>query len=58
MHGMTQMTSMPEEQTPETAANRRSARPDPIRIKNRRRRYLDLHPEYFGADLELAGVAA
>ncbi|KAH9809817.1 coiled-coil domain-containing protein [Teratosphaeria destructans] len=25
-----------------------------IRIKNRRKRYLDLHPEYFSADLELA----
>ncbi|KAL4877467.1 coiled-coil domain-containing protein-domain-containing protein [Aspergillus karnatakaensis] len=24
------------------------------RIKNRRKRYLDLHPEYFSADLELA----
>ena len=30
--------------------------PDSIRIKNRRKRYLDLHPEYFGSDLELAGV--
>ncbi|EME44919.1 hypothetical protein DOTSEDRAFT_70836 [Dothistroma septosporum NZE10] len=29
--------------------------PDRIRIKNRRKRYLDLHPEYFhGAELELA----
>lgn len=24
-------------------------------IKNRRKRYLDMHPEYFSADLELAG---
>ncbi|KAF7718815.1 Uncharacterized protein PECH_005853 [Penicillium ucsense] len=25
-----------------------------VRVKNRRKRYLDLHPEYFSADLELA----
>lgn len=30
--------------------------PDPVRIRNRRKRYLDLHPEYFGPQLELAGV--
>jgi hypothetical protein len=31
--------------------------PSPIRIKNRRKRYLDLHPEYFtSANLELAGL--
>ncbi|KAL2849240.1 coiled-coil domain-containing protein-domain-containing protein [Aspergillus pseudoustus] len=28
--------------------------PAATRIKNRRKRYLDLHPEYFSADLELA----
>lgn len=28
------------------------------RVKNRRKRYLDLHPEYFSADLELAGRLA
>lgn len=27
-----------------------------IQIKNRRKRYLDTHPEYFGASLELAGM--
>ena len=27
-----------------------------IRIKNRRKRYLDLHPEYFSSSLELAGL--
>lgn len=32
--------------------------PDRIRIKNRRMKYLELHPEYFGPQLELAGVAA
>ena len=26
-----------------------------VRVKNRRKRYLDLHPEYFGPQLELAG---
>jgi hypothetical protein len=29
-----------------------------IKVKNRRKRYLDLHPEYFTADLELAGPLA
>lgn len=29
-----------------------------VRVKNRRKRYLDLHPEYFSADLELAGPLA
>lgn len=29
---------------------------DRVRIKNRRKRYLDLHPEYYGPQLELAGV--
>ncbi|KIW20379.1 hypothetical protein PV08_00954 [Exophiala spinifera] len=28
--------------------------PDHIRVKNRRKRYLDTHPEYFGPQLELA----
>ncbi|KAI1613830.1 coiled-coil domain-containing protein-domain-containing protein [Exophiala viscosa] len=28
--------------------------PDRVRIKNRRKRYLDTHPEYFGPQLELA----
>ena len=27
-----------------------------IRIKNRRKRYLDHHPDYFGPSLELAGL--
>jgi hypothetical protein len=29
-----------------------------IHTKNRRKRYLDLHPEYFSAELELAGPRA
>ena len=28
------------------------------RVKNRRKRYLDMHAEYFSADLELAGPLA
>ncbi|KAE8152041.1 coiled-coil domain-containing protein-domain-containing protein [Aspergillus avenaceus] len=28
--------------------------PSPTQVKNRRKRYLDTHPEYFSADLELA----
>jgi len=31
--------------------------PDAIRVKNRRKRYLDTHPDYFSASLELAGLA-
>src|SRR5271163_4039775 len=27
-----------------------------VRVKNRRKRYLDLHPEYFGPHLELSGL--
>lgn len=34
------------------------AQPSYIQIKNRRKRYLDLHPEYFSAELELAGPLA
>ena len=33
-----------------------TTRLDWIKVKNRRKRYLDLHPEYFGPQLELAGV--
>jgi hypothetical protein len=50
------MAGVSEQQAPDAAANHSSPGPDPIRIKNRRKRYLDLHPEYFGSDLELAGV--
>jgi hypothetical protein len=32
--------------------------PDGIRVKNRRKRYLDMHPEYFSPALELAGPLA
>ena len=31
--------------------------PDRIQVKNRRKKYLDEHSEYFGPQLELAGVA-
>lgn len=37
---------------------RSAAEMERIKIKNRRKRYLDLHPEYFGPDLELAGTMA
>lgn len=30
--------------------------PASVQVKNRRKRYLDAHPEYFGPDLEMAGV--
>lgn len=29
-----------------------------VQVKNRRKRYLDMHPEYFSSDLELAGPLA
>jgi hypothetical protein len=29
--------------------------PASIQVKNRRKRYLDRHPEYFSSDLEMAG---
>jgi len=32
------------------------ARSQSIRIRNRRKRYLDANPEYFGPELELAGL--
>jgi hypothetical protein len=32
--------------------------PNAVVIKNRRKRYLDLHPEYYSAELELAGPPA
>lgn len=32
--------------------------PASVTVKNRRKRYLDAHPEYFSADLELAGPLA
>ncbi len=40
----------------DAGAVRASSPPDTIRVKNRRKWYLDMHPEYFGANLELAGV--
>ncbi|KEF61134.1 uncharacterized protein A1O9_02699 [Exophiala aquamarina CBS 119918] len=48
MPGFPQGTGVPME----TAGS--SAAIDRIQIKNRRKRYLDLHPEYFGPQLELA----
>lgn len=32
--------------------------PASIQVKNRRKRYLEKHPEYFSADLEMAGPHA
>lgn len=40
----------------DTASESKSIQPSvEIRVKNRRKRYLDMHQEYFSADLELAG---
>lgn len=30
--------------------------PASVQVKNRRKRYLDVHPEYFGPDLEISGA--
>lgn len=38
--------------------NRPAMSSPPTRVKNRRKVYLDRHPEYFSADLELAGPLA
>ncbi|KAL4808765.1 coiled-coil domain-containing protein-domain-containing protein [Aspergillus unguis] len=43
-----------EPQQHEEPSSSSPAVPLATRIKNRRKRYLDLHPEYFSADLELA----
>jgi hypothetical protein len=50
------MAHVSDERVLNTTADRALPVPESIRIKNRRKRYLDMHPEYFGSDLELAGV--
>lgn len=40
------------------AVSEKMSHPVVTQVKNRRKRYLDLHPEYFSADLELAGPLA
>lgn len=40
------------------AESENTSHPVVTKVKNRRKRYLDLHPEYFSADLELAGPLA
>jgi hypothetical protein len=50
------MAEWGEKRLPHRAADRDVPIPESIRVKNRRKRYLDMHPEYFGSDLELAGV--
>jgi hypothetical protein len=43
----------------DTTSNEEGDREGRIRIRNRRKRYLDLHPEYFkDSSLELAGRCA
>ena len=50
------MAEWGEKRLSQRAADRDVPIPESIRVKNRRKRYLDMHPEYFGSDLELAGV--
>ena len=47
-----QQPRLPQSQ-PEKPAERA---PASLQVKNRRKRYLDAHPEYFGSNLEMAGV--
>ncbi|KIW04481.1 uncharacterized protein PV09_04240 [Verruconis gallopava] len=55
---VTIMDSQDRQSPPENAANTEgsltSRTTDRVRVKNRRLRYLELHPEYFGPSLELA----
>jgi hypothetical protein len=41
---------------PQSPASDRLKPPASVQAKNRRKRYLDQHPEYFSADLEMAGL--
>jgi hypothetical protein len=51
------LLSSPQQQRDTAAAEEAASRSRRLTIKNRRKRYLDLHPEYFsGANLELAGL--
>jgi hypothetical protein len=50
------MAEWGEKRLQHRAADRDVPMSESIRVKNRRKRYLDMHPEYFGSDLELAGV--
>jgi hypothetical protein len=52
MERTTSYTAEKDAQLPTTNPPSRS--PERIRVKNRRKRYLDTHPDYFGASLELA----
>ncbi|KAK5042940.1 hypothetical protein LTR84_011996 [Exophiala bonariae] len=54
MPGVISTTNVPNLPTDTPTTTSLETRPDPIRIKNRRKRYLDLHPDYFDAHLELA----
>lgn len=55
------LTGLPEGKVNYAASDNSSASdrlrpPASVQAKNRRKRYLDQHPEYFSADLEMAGV--
>jgi hypothetical protein len=57
-------TGIPTDHRSQDAAEERRSTTPPlkppasIQAKNRRKRYLDTHPEYFSADLEMAGPRA
>ncbi|KAK5014982.1 hypothetical protein LTR60_003093, partial [Cryomyces antarcticus] len=50
----TAQTAQPPRTSASASASASAERLQRIRVKNRRKRYLDLHPEYFGPSLELA----
>lgn len=47
-------TGLSQQETTDAASNQLKP-PVSVQAKNRRKRYLDQHPEYFSADLEMAG---
>lgn len=47
-------TGLTQQDATDAAANQLKP-PVSVQAKNRRKRYLDQHPEYFSADLEMAG---
>ena len=52
------LNNEPDVQEDSIHPNRSTMPAPPTRVKNRRKVYLDRHPEYFSADLELAGPLA
>lgn len=52
----TRTTNTSDAPSPGRIQDKSQSIPQQIRIKNRRKRYLEAHPEYFGPSLESAGM--